>query len=137
MQTTPISDEVLSEIDRGEPISEVMPLRCSVGVLEKMEMTCVCCDQPIADSDTRVRLVSHAGTHTVRGWGVCRPCRTATPILMRLHDDGRVTGPAPKTANQWAQWDFLNKPPRLAWWNLYGRARRLLRRLSQQSSANR
>lgn len=38
MQSTPISDEVLDELDRGDPISDIMPLHCNAGVLEKMEI---------------------------------------------------------------------------------------------------
>lgn len=66
---------------------------------------CAQCNSPIENQHLRGRVTRpKKDTYSVEAAGACFTCKIATPVNIRLHQDGTMTGISPHTG-QWEKWD--------------------------------
>ncbi len=66
---------------------------------------CAWCKRPIANRHLRGLVTrSRKDMYTVEAAGACFTCKIATPVSLRLHQDGSMTGMSPHSG-AWTRWD--------------------------------
>lgn len=109
------------ELLQMPPIAEQLPVVFPNGQRwSEFRGLCRMCGNRITGANLRGAVMQQATTSiAVEATGYCSSCKLLTRFLVRLHDDGRVTGPMD---GQWRTW----RPERKCWLQ---RARRLVRTL--------
>jgi len=117
----PPTEAELAEIRNGRPLTDCLPLTNARGrELCEITLNCARCGAEIEQRNMRMRVNRWGDTYEIRGWGVCKPCRTATPLLLRWLPDGSLAGPHPRT-QEWVCWPFIAGEKARPWWDLAGR----------------